>query len=208
MSHKFYAVKIGRNPGVYSSWDECKAQVSGFPNALFKSFSSCQEAESWLAPPSSLPLFDDIPADDSPRLTAFTDGSFLDGIPAVSYGVFLVAPDGSQTELSGTSDEPWLLPYRNVSGEILAVKKAVQFAKDNGFDKLLIVCDYVGLAEWASGSWKTKSPVSQDFRIFLMQARFDGLDISFQTVRGHSGVFGNERADALAYEALVNYSHA
>ena len=25
---KFYAVKVGRKPGIYQSWDECKAQVS------------------------------------------------------------------------------------------------------------------------------------------------------------------------------------
>lgn len=32
-------------PGIYSSWDECKAQVSGFENALYKSFESLEEAE-------------------------------------------------------------------------------------------------------------------------------------------------------------------
>lgn len=29
MAGKFYAVKKGRKPGIYMSWDACKAQVMG-----------------------------------------------------------------------------------------------------------------------------------------------------------------------------------
>lgn len=43
---KFYVVWQGVEPGVYSSWDECKAQVSGFDNARYKSFATLEEAES------------------------------------------------------------------------------------------------------------------------------------------------------------------
>lgn len=42
---KFYVVWQGVKPGIYASWDECKAQVSGFENARYKSFSSLGEAE-------------------------------------------------------------------------------------------------------------------------------------------------------------------
>lgn len=42
---KFYAVRIGRRPGVYNSWAECLEQITGFANALFKSFSSLDEAQ-------------------------------------------------------------------------------------------------------------------------------------------------------------------
>ena len=42
---KFYAVKIGRNPGIYNSWAECQQQVTGFKGAIFKSFKTKEEAE-------------------------------------------------------------------------------------------------------------------------------------------------------------------
>lgn len=42
---KFYVVWQGAVPGVYPSWDECKAQVSGFENARYKSFGTQEEAE-------------------------------------------------------------------------------------------------------------------------------------------------------------------
>lgn len=42
---KFYVVWQGVEPGIYTSWDRCKAQVLGFENARYKSFSSREEAE-------------------------------------------------------------------------------------------------------------------------------------------------------------------
>lgn len=42
---KFYVVWKGRETGVFSSWDECKAQTNGFEGAVFKSFESKELAE-------------------------------------------------------------------------------------------------------------------------------------------------------------------
>ena len=42
---KYYVVWKGVNPGVYSTWDECKAQTHGFEGPIFKSFDSRLEAE-------------------------------------------------------------------------------------------------------------------------------------------------------------------
>jgi ribonuclease HI len=43
---KFYVVWKGRKAGVFNTWDECAAQVSGFPGAEYKSFASRAAAES------------------------------------------------------------------------------------------------------------------------------------------------------------------
>ncbi|KDQ16539.1 hypothetical protein BOTBODRAFT_53986 [Botryobasidium botryosum FD-172 SS1] len=40
----FYAVKRGRNRGVYSTWKECEAEVKGYPGAIHKKFSTAEEA--------------------------------------------------------------------------------------------------------------------------------------------------------------------
>jgi len=34
MPQKFYAVRVGLNPGIYYSWDECSAQVTGQRGAV------------------------------------------------------------------------------------------------------------------------------------------------------------------------------
>jgi ATP-dependent DNA helicase PIF1 len=41
----FYAVRRGIVPGIYTSWEECKAQIDGFPGAQYKKFKLAQEAE-------------------------------------------------------------------------------------------------------------------------------------------------------------------
>lgn len=202
---KFYAVKAGRTPGIYYSWEDCQTQVLGFPNALYRSFKDRREAETWLATPSSTPPSPSALPADRHRLTVFTDGSFLDGIPAYSYAAVFELPDGSTTELSGTASDPDLLPSKNIAGETLAVQMAISFALDNGFSSLHVVCDYIGLSEWASGFWKTRSTVARRFRQAVDDARSKGLQITFEHVDGHSGIPGNERADKLAHQALERF---
>ncbi|XP_052256695.1 ribonuclease H1-like isoform X2 [Dreissena polymorpha] len=41
----FYAVRRGRKPGLYMTWDECKKQVDGFVKARYKKFDT--EREAW-----------------------------------------------------------------------------------------------------------------------------------------------------------------
>ena len=47
MAAKFYAVRKGKKPGIYMSWDMCKQQTDGFPGAEFKSFGTREEAEAF-----------------------------------------------------------------------------------------------------------------------------------------------------------------
>jgi ribonuclease HI len=45
---KYYAVKVGKVPGIYLEWEECKRQVDGYPGAIHKSFKSKIEAERFI----------------------------------------------------------------------------------------------------------------------------------------------------------------
>lgn len=47
----YYAVRKGYNPGIYCTWEECKNQVSGFPNNEYKGFSTLREAEEYFNEP-------------------------------------------------------------------------------------------------------------------------------------------------------------
>lgn len=44
--NKFYVVWVGRKPGIYSTWDSCKAQVDGFEGAKYKGFPTIELAKS------------------------------------------------------------------------------------------------------------------------------------------------------------------
>ena len=45
---KYYAVKVGKVPGIYLTWDECSSQVIGFKGAKYKSFPTIEEAQAFI----------------------------------------------------------------------------------------------------------------------------------------------------------------
>ncbi len=45
---KYYAVRCGRKPGIYKTWEECKEQVYKFSGAEYKSFEILEKAKTYL----------------------------------------------------------------------------------------------------------------------------------------------------------------
>ena len=41
---QYFGVKVGRKPGVYTDWLECKAQILGVEAARWKRFATYEEA--------------------------------------------------------------------------------------------------------------------------------------------------------------------
>lgn len=48
MAKKYYAVRVGHNPGIYVTWSDCEVQVKGFPSAQYKSFPTEAEAKAYM----------------------------------------------------------------------------------------------------------------------------------------------------------------
>src|SRR5262245_15674315 len=92
---KVYAVRVGRQPGIYKTWAECEIQVKGFSGAELKSFASADLAQAWLTG-ASVPAPSSAPA-ESVRI--YTDGTCSGNPGPGGYGVVLL--DGAQrTELA------------------------------------------------------------------------------------------------------------
>ena len=64
MAKKFYAVRQGRVPGVYTTWSDCEKQVKGYGGAIYKSFSTEVEARAFVEN-SGLSLSDFMSAKNS-----------------------------------------------------------------------------------------------------------------------------------------------
>ena len=195
---KFYAVKKGRTTGIYNSWDECKKQVLGFENALFKSFDSYEEAESYM---NKEPLQESDGSEaDSLTVYAFTDGSFNQETGFFGYGGFLINGDEKYI-LQGKSNDEDLASMRNVAGELLGAQSAIQEAMNQGLPEITIFYDYLGIEMWATGEWKRNKQGTQDYYDFIQKAK-ETIDIHFMKVKGHANIEGNEEADRLAKEAV------
>ena len=53
---KYYAVKVGKTPGIYFTWEDCSAQVTGYKGAKFKSFPTIEEALEFIGDDNIKPI--------------------------------------------------------------------------------------------------------------------------------------------------------
>ena len=190
---KYYAVKKGHKPGIYTSWDECKKQVEKFSGAVYKSFTSLEDAKNFIK------LEEEKIVDYG--LIAYVDGSYNIKTKEYGFGCILIEGQKVIEELSGKGDKEALVSMRNVAGEILGSLAAMKFALENGYPGVCIYYDYEGIEKWANGLWRANKIGTQNYQKLVNEYR-KKINISFIKVLAHSGDFFNERADKLAKKAV------
>lgn len=210
MSKKYYAVREGRKPGIYRSWDEAKAQVSGFSNAAYRSFKTLQEAEKFMngsnghahskAQPQAANGQPSTETDEG-TLIAYVDGSFNKKMNAYSFGVVLIEQNEVIETLSRAGDNPKYQDSWQIAGEVFGALHAIHWAIKKGYKKILVHYDYLGIEKWALGEWRTNKPVSQDYAETYRKLA-PKIDVQFVKVKAHSGIEYNELADQLAKDAF------
>ena len=194
--NNFYAVKVGRNPGVYRTWDECKRETAGFSGAIYKKFKTRAEAENFISGEKALNReveHHDVPDDE---LVVYVDGSYNVKTNVCGYGVVLLLKDGVK-EHFGRVQRPEYAQYRNVTGEIYATIYAIKKAIEMGFKKIHIHYDYEGISAWALGNWKTNNELTSSYSREFSSLK-KNIDVKFIKVESHTGVKYNELADKLA----------
>ena len=194
MSNKYYAVKVGKNPGIYMTWDECKEQVNKYPKAEFKSFTTMEEAHAFMEN-----KIVEVEIDSKDTAVAYVDGSFNVDTMVYGYGVVMMY-HGREEYYKGSGNEENMSAMRNVAGEILGATYAMKYAYDHDIKNLVIYHDYEGIAKWCLGEWKTNKLETQTYKN-KFQEYSKKVNISFVKVKGHSGDKYNDLADALAKEA-------
>lgn len=204
---KYYAVKKGKTPGIYLSWEDCKKMVIGYPGAVYKGFETLQEAENFLggtaASVSKKAVMGAAKA-DCPKEQfanyAFVDGSYNAATKVYGYGGFLFF-NGEKIILQGSGSDEEMASMRNVAGEILGSTAAIEKAIELGLTEIAIYYDYAGIEMWATGAWKRNKTGTIRYYEYIQSVK-DKIRIQFVKVKGHSGVEGNEEADMLAKQAV------
>ncbi len=216
---KYYAVAAGKRPGIYYSWDECRAVVDGVKGAVYKSFPTIREAAAFIADfdpekdrsaPKDKEEINgriqerlDLLGDD--EVIAFVDGSYDTANECSGYGAILIYSGGKREELSGHFDRDSgedFISLRNVAAELEGVKAAVKRAVEAGMKKIAVYYDYTGIENWARDSWKANKDITKDYRSFIRENE-KIIEISFFKVSSHTGVTLNEEADVLAKKAAA-----
>jgi len=203
MSKKYYAIRHGRKPGIYRTWDEAKKQVYGHPNAVYKSFKTLKEAENFMdgvnSSKNSLSVENKALAPDT--IEAYVDGSFHKATNRYSFGVAIIK-DGEVIEtLQRAGDNPKYQDSWQIAGEVFGTLHAILWAINHQYKKIIVYYDYIGIERWALGEWRTNKPVSIDYAETYKKLA-SKIEVEFVKVKAHSGVEFNELADQLAKDAF------
>lgn len=195
---KYYAVKNGREIGIFLSWDECKKQVDGFSGAQYKSFPTKDAAEEYLGIAKKNEGV--LPVSETSVVKAYVDGSYNITTGEFSFGA-VIFTGGEMLTFSQKFENSPLASMRNVAGEIKGAEFAMRYCAENGIENVEIFHDYEGIAAWAEGRWKTNKDGTIEYK-----KAYDELSkkvgIRFVKVKGHSGDEYNDMADRLAKEAV------
>lgn len=220
---KFYAIRKGRQTGIFYHWAECLTHVSGFKNAQYASFKTLKDAEHYLENGPSenaeaaqtreevLALTSHL-SKDPDQCVVYVDGSNnptdkdgntpIKGKSFYSYGLVHVKNDEIVHEENGASQHEHASDMQNVAGELLGAMKAVLYAKNVvKTQHLVLFFDYAGIELWVTKAWSSKNPMVLKY-IEFMQAALQTMHIEFIKVDGHSKILYNDRADDLARLAL------
>lgn len=216
MAKKYYAVRAGRQTGVFPTWEQCRAQVEGFSGAIYKGFPTREEAESFLTAGMALaapqkteeaaqaespsPAENLSPAGRAACAVAYVDGSYHAATGEFACGA-VVFWQGKAFTFSKKFSDPVLSPMRNVAGEIKASEAVMRWCLEHQVPSLEIHHDYEGIARWCTGEWKANKEGTKAYRDFYQQAA-RRMEIRFVKVKGHSGDRYNDMADSLAKKAL------
>lgn len=222
----FYSVKIGREPGIYNSWNECKNQVNGFKGAKFKKFKNREEAlnfienkSSKIAVDTTLDNYLNIPqnVDYLSEIKVYTDGSCFGNGKIPSFGGYGIYFGEEEKNIS----IPVLEKPTNNKCELLAILHAIKILlpkiKDNHLVTIGTDSDYSIKCFTTYGDkchqkqWKSKG----DKGIPNVEIIKEGYhlvkkypNIKFKHIYSHTGKqdkdsLANEQADKLAREGML-----
>lgn len=157
----YYAVAIGRIPGIYRTWRECETQISGYSGARFKKFSTVTDANEFIniepvkkpKPQILRPILK-----QSKGCVIFVDGSCANnGKPNAKAAWAVVFPFHPEYTTSGLVPDP----QTNNRAEYMAVIKAHEIAKKFTKEPLIIYSDSKLLVQtinewvvtWKNNGW-------------------------------------------------------
>lgn len=174
MSKKYYAVKVGAKPGIYTTWEETSKQVLGYSKSQYKSFSTKKEAEEYIASkkkattkiPNNMPWKSNSTIKgESPKsvnlnlIEIYVEGYFDYQKNSYSFGCVLVSQNEIVYTHNQKGNKKQFLSSKQITGTLLGIIYALRWAIDNGYAYAVIHYDDLVVENLASGKWRAHRTV-------------------------------------------------
>jgi ribonuclease HI len=200
----FYAVAKGNKIGVFTTWDECKKNIEGIENPIYKKFQTIEEATEFVD-------------DHINNLYVYTDGACINNgskNARASIGIFFSKdnPNNVSRELNGKD-------LTNNIAELTAIIEAILIIKSLKIPNKIIITDsnYAILCATTYGDkleikeWKVKEGKKIP-NLELIKELYEltkKYNIKYQHIKAHTGKkdkhsLGNYYADLFANQAINN----
>lgn len=224
MAEKFYVVKSGRTPGIYTTWAQCLQQVDKFSGAVYKSYKTREEAEEAFANTSSViktapkkrmntavKVESPSVCTDDIRLHIYCDGACTGNPGRSGSGLAIYEEKKMPVLMYGAAD----VMGTNNTAELKALLHALVLAQDAQYDKVAILSDSKYSIEcvvnwaygWKKNGWTKKGGDIKNLELIqTAHAIYENIKnkVVISHVRGHAGIEGNELADRMAVIAASN----
>lgn len=209
MGKKLYAIKEGYDfinnrkieNMIVATWDECLSYVKGVKGAKYKSFETKEKAEEYLKDENKL-LKKDVDTYPMNCPHAYVDGSFNEATGRYSYGLVIVHGDSIVYLEQGAASDDRTRALRQISGELRASVRAMEYAFSNNVKEIVIFHDYEGIYHHAVGTWERREESSKAYYEKMNELKALGnINVVFVKVDSHTGDLYNEIADEIAKQA-------
>ena len=197
---KYYAVRKGLTPGIYTTWGECQQNINGYSGAEYKSFSTEEEAKAFLNN-TSLNTNDTMQRIySSSDAVAYVDSSFNEDTNEYSYGI-VIFYDGGEEHLSQKFKDPDMTTTGAIAGEIEGAKRTMKFCIDNGIKSVDIFYKYDGIEKWCTGEWNANKHGTKEYQKYYNSIK-NSLKVTFVKIKSALGNSFNDLANSLAKAAV------
>lgn len=198
---KCYVVAKGRKPGIYKDYDLAKKQIDGYSCAYMKRFNSVEKAKEYINENEELSDLQYIDfGKDEKFLKIYTDGSYCEDTK--KYGAAFVVIEDNEEIYRYSYAERDLTGKKNISGEIVAVIRALEWAFITKYShNIEINYDLSYIKDICMNRRKSKIEYSKILREMYVMCISEGIDVRFKEIESHSGNYWNNLADKLAKKA-------
>ena len=218
----YYAVLIGRQPGIYTDWAKCFINISGYKNAVFKKFKSEKEAIEYINSSNKSVTKDThyqhIHSKSKKLMYIYTDGSCINnGYKNAKAGIGVYFGKDDTRNIS----EKFTTRPSNQRAELYAIIRAILLLTPTEIKtkKNIIYTDSMysincverWCKNWIKNGWQTKNKktVKNQDLIKQLYILVNKNKIYLNHIKAHTGKsdihsIGNSIADKLALNGALS----